>query len=63
MKKPGIITSGNLAFVIVVLASYLSTVTALVYMRRAMPAWEVAALIAAAAAYLIVGTYGFSVCR
>src|SRR5215510_8357385 len=63
MKKPGIITSGNLAFVIVVAASYLSTVTALVYLRRAVPAWEVSVLIAAAAAYLIVGTYGFSLCR
>jgi len=63
MKKPGIITSGNLAFVIVVAASYLSTVTALVYSRRAVPAWEASVLIAAAAAYLIVGTYGFSVCR
>src|SRR5262245_35857795 len=63
MKKPGIITSGNLAFVIVVAASYLSTVTALVCLRRAVPAWEVSVLIAAAAAYLIVGTYGFSLCR
>jgi len=63
MKKPGIITSGNLAFVIVVAASYLSAVTALVYSRRAVPAWEASVLIAAAAAYLIVGTYGFSVCR
>jgi len=63
MKKPGIITSGNLAFVIVVAASYLSTVTALVYSRRAVPAWEASVLIAAAAAYLIVGTYGFSMCR
>src|SRR6185436_428358 len=63
MKKPGIITSGNLAFVIVVAASYLSTVTALVYSRRAVPVWEASVLIAAAAAYLIVGTYGFSMCR
>ena len=63
MKKPGIITSGNLAFVIVVAASYLSTVTALVYSHRAVPVWEASVLIAAAAAYLIVGTYGFSMCR
>ncbi len=63
MKKLGIITSGNLAFVIVVAASYLSTVTALVYLHRTVPAWEVCVLIAGAAAYLIVGTYGFSVCR
>jgi len=63
MKKPGIITSGNLAFVIVVAASYLSTVTALVYSHRAVPVWEASVLIASAAAYLIVGTYGFSMCR
>jgi len=63
MKQPGIITSGNLAFVIVVAASYLSTVTALVYSHRAVPVWEASVLIAAAAAYLIVGTYGFSMCR
>jgi signal transduction histidine kinase len=63
MKKPGSITSGNLAFVIVVAASYLSTVTALVYSHRAVPVWEASVLIAAAAAYLIVGTYGFSMCR
>src|SRR5258706_1719116 len=63
MKKPRIISSGNLAFVIVVGASYLSAITTLVYSRRAVPAWEATLLIAAAAAYLIVGTYGFTLCR
>ena len=63
MKKPGIISSGNLAFVIVVLASYVSATTTLLYSRRAVPLWELAVLITAAVAYLIVGTYGFSLAR
>jgi signal transduction histidine kinase len=63
MKKPGIISSGNLAFVIVVAASYLSAGTALVYSQRRLPIWEVTILIAAATAYLLVGTYGFTICR
>src|SRR6185295_4663405 len=63
MKKPGIISSGNLAFVIVVLASYVSATTTLIYSRRAVPLWELAVLITAAVAYLIVGTYGFSLAR
>ena len=63
MKKPGIMSSGNLAFVIVVSASYLSAATTLIYSRRAVPLWELAVLIAAATAYLVVGTYGFSLCR
>lgn len=63
MKKPSIISSGNLAFVIVVGASYLSAITTMVYSRRAVPIWEAFVLIAAASAYLVVGTYGFSICR
>src|SRR5882762_2797644 len=63
MKKPDIIRSGNLAFVIVVGASYLSAITSLIYSRRAVPVWELCVLIAGAAAYLVVGTYGFAVCR
>ena len=55
--------SGNVAFVIVVCASYASATAALIYSRRALPAWEVAVLVAIAAAYLVVGTYGFAVCR
>src|SRR6185295_17907726 len=63
MKKPGIMSSGNLAFVIVVSASYLSAATTLIYSRRAVPLWELTILVAAASAYLVVGTYGFSLCR
>jgi len=63
MRKFGVLTSGNLAFVIVVAASYLSAATALVYTRRNVPGWEVLVLLAAATAYLLVGTYGFSLCR
>ena len=63
MRKFSVVTSGNLAFVIVVAASYLSATTALVYTRRNVPGWEVVVLLAAAAAYLLVGTYGFSLCR
>src|SRR6266436_3721992 len=58
-----LLSSGNVAFVIVVCAAYASAVTALIYSRRSLPAWEVAALIAAGIAYLSVGTYGFTICR
>src|SRR5215510_2053597 len=56
-------SSGNIAFVIVVCASYASTITALIYLRRSVPGWEIAVLALAGLAYLIVGTYGFSRCR
>jgi len=56
-------SSGNVAFVIVVCASYASTITALIYSRRSLPAWEVVVLITVGAAYLLVGTYGFAICR
>jgi signal transduction histidine kinase len=62
-KKSGLLSSGNIAFVIVVGAAYLSTTTALVYAQRRVPGWELAVLISAASAYLIVGTYGFASCR
>jgi hypothetical protein len=55
-KKLRIISSGNLAFVIVVAASYVSAVTALVYAHRAVPPWQVVVMISAALAYLVVGT-------
>src|SRR3989440_613971 len=54
---------GNLAFLIVVVASYVSAATALVYSQRSLSAWEVVVLVGAGAAYLLVGTYGFNVCR
>ena len=66
-SKPGnstnLFSSGNVAFVIVVCASYASATAALIYSRRSLPAWEVAVLVAAGVAYLVVGTYGFAVCR
>src|SRR6266404_7658127 len=66
-SKPGhhtkLLSSGNIAFVIVVCASYASATAALIYTRRSLPAWEVGVLLAAAAAYLLVGTYGFMRCR
>ena len=54
------LSSGNIAFVIVVCASYASATAALIYLRRALPVWEIVVLVAAAAAYLFVGTYGFT---
>ena len=56
-------SSGNVAFVIVVCASYASATAALIYSGRSVPAWEVVVLIALGAAYLVVGTYGFAICR
>src|SRR5882757_514208 len=58
-----LLSSGNIAFVIVVCASYASATAALVYLRRSLPGWEVVVLVAVAAAYLLVGTYGFMRCR
>ncbi|HKZ78078.1 MAG TPA: sensor histidine kinase [Pyrinomonadaceae bacterium] len=63
MKKPSLISSGNLAFVIVVAASYLSAITAFVYSQRQVPTWQAIVLIGSAVAYLIVGTYGFALAR
>jgi signal transduction histidine kinase len=56
-------SSGNIAFVLVVCASYASATAAMVYSRRAVPAWEVGILLLIGAAYLVVGTYGFARCR
>jgi len=56
-------SSGNIAFVIVVGASYASATTAIVYSRRPVPAWEAVVLVMLAAAYLVMGTYGFAICR
>ncbi len=61
--KTSFFSSGNIAFVIVVCASYASATTAIIYSRRPVPGWEAAVLVAVGAAYLVVGTYGFAVCR
>src|SRR5205809_613052 len=65
MKKVRInlVGSGNLAFVIVVAAAYLSATSALIYSRRSLSALEIGVLIAAGLAYLVVGTYGFTIAR
>ena len=55
--------AANIAFVIVVCASYASATTAIIYSRRPVPAWEAAVLWPLGAAYLVVGTYGFAFCR
>ena len=55
--------SGNLAFVIVVGAAYVSAITALISARRALPPLEIGLLLAVGSAYLLVGTYGFALCR
>src|SRR5467141_543151 len=65
MKKfrINLVGSGNLAFVIVVAAAYLSATSALIYSRRALSALEIGVLLAAGLAYLVVGTYGFNIAR
>jgi len=62
-NKTSFFSSGNIAFVIVVCASYASATTAIIYSRRPVPAWEAAVFVAVGAAYLVVGTYGFALCR
>src|SRR6185295_6028301 len=62
-SKTSFFNSGNIAFVIVVGASYASATTAIIYSRRPVSAWEAAVLLAVGAAYLVVGTYGFAICR
>ncbi len=61
--KTSFFSSGNIAFVIVVCASYASATTAILYSRRPVPAWEAVVLVTLGAAYLAVGTYGFAICR
>src|SRR5689334_8402128 len=56
-------SSGNIAFVIVVCASYTSAIASVIYLLRPVPAWEVAVLLLVGCAYLAMGTYGFSWCR
>ena len=63
LNKTSFFSSGNIAFVIVVCASYASATAAIIYSRRPVPAWEAAVLVAVGAAYIVVGTYGFAVFR
>ena len=62
-KNPSFFSSGNIAFVIVICASYASAATAIIYSRRPVHAWEATVLVTVGAAYLLVGTYGFAICR
>ena len=62
-KSFSLFSSGNVAFVIVVCAAYLSAITAMIYSRRSLPLWQVAVLIGAGAVYVVIGTYGFTICR
>ena len=49
-KSFSLFSSGSIAFVIVVCASFASATTAMIYARRPVPAWEIAVLIAGGAA-------------
>ena len=62
-NKTSFFSSGNIAFLIVVCASYASATTAIIYSRRPVPAWEAAVLVSVGMAYIVVGTYGFAICR
>ena len=55
--------SGDLGFLVVVIAAYLSALSALAYLRRTVGPGEVAVMAAAGLAYLVLGTYGFARCR
>jgi signal transduction histidine kinase len=61
--KTSFFSSGNIAFVIVVCASYASATTAIIYSRRPVPAWEAAVLVFVGVAYIVAGTYGFAIAR
>ncbi len=62
-KNGKFFNSANVAFVIVVCASYASVAASLIYSRRSIPAWQIVVFVAVGGAYLIVGTYGFALCR
>ena len=55
--------SGNIAFLLVVCASYASATTALIYSGKPVPLWEIVALIVIAMMYLVIGTFGFAQVR
>lgn len=56
-------SSANVAFVIVVCASFTSAAAAMIYSQRHIAAWEIVVLVTAGASYLVVGTYGFGLVR
>src|SRR6185369_5335395 len=62
-NKTSLFSSGNIAFLIVVGASYASATTAIIYSRRPVPVWEAVVLVILGSAYLVMGTYGFAICR
>ena len=55
--------SGNIAFLLVVCASYASATTALIYSGKPVAPWEIVALIVIAVMYLVIGTFGFAQIR
>src|SRR5689334_4927576 len=55
--------SGNIAFLLVVCASYASATTALIYSGKPVAPWEIIALIVIAVMYLVIGTFGFAQIR
>ncbi|HEX6716203.1 MAG TPA: sensor histidine kinase [Pyrinomonadaceae bacterium] len=58
--RRSLFTSGNIAFAIVVCASYASGTAAIFYSHRPVTRFEAAVLLALGVAYLFVGTYGFT---
>jgi len=58
--RRGLFTSGNIAFAIVVCASYASGTAAIFYSHRPVSRFEAAVLLTLGIAYLFVGTYGFT---
>src|ERR1043166_1845115 len=58
--RRSLFTSGNIAFAIVVCASYASGTAAIFYSHRPVTRFEAAVLLTLGIAYLFVGTYGFT---
>lgn len=56
-------SSGNIAFAIVVCASYASGIAAIIYSHRPVSRWEAVVLLTLGVVYLLVGTYGFTRAR
>ena len=61
--RRSLFTSGNIAFAIVVCASYASGTAAIFYSHRPVSRFEAAVLLTLGIAYLFVGTYGFTRAR